>query len=65
MVCYENECCDCATPEYPCLGNICPHRNVKHLYCDKCGEDVETLYICDGYDLCEDCLKLKFEKIEL
>ena len=51
MVKFENECCDCAVPGYPCIGVNCPLRNVKHLYCDKCGDDVEELW--DG--LCEEC----------
>lgn len=41
MVKYEDECCGCATENYPCLGSECTNRHVKHLYCDKCGEDVE------------------------
>ena len=48
MVKYENECCDCGLP---CLGRSCPNRNVKHLYCDECGSDVDELW--DG--LCEEC----------
>ena len=60
MIKYENECCGCATESYPCLGSACPNRNVKHLYCDKCGEDVEELYKVDGEELCEDCLKNNF-----
>ena len=43
MITYEDECCGCATESYPCLGNACPNRNVKHLYCDKCKDDVEKL----------------------
>ena len=65
MIKYENECCGCATESYPCLGSACPNWNVKHLYCDKCGEDVEELYKVDGEELCEDCLKNNFEKVEL
>ena len=44
MIKYENECCDCATESYPCLGSACPNRNVKHLYCDECDDDCEELY---------------------
>ena len=65
MIKYENECCGCATESYPCLGSACPNRNVKHLYCDKCKDDVELLYNYDGEGLCEDCLKNSFEKITL
>ena len=48
MIKYEDECVGCP-PEMGCMGNSCPNRNVKHLYCDKCGEDCEELYI-DDYD---------------
>ena len=43
MVTYENECCDCEVPAYPCLGSSCPNRHVKHYYCDDCRDDVEKL----------------------
>ena len=65
MIKYENECCDCAVPGYPCMGSSCPNRNVKHPYCDKCKADCEELYDYDGEELCEDCLKDSFEKITL
>ena len=65
MIKYEDECCGCATESYPCLGSACSNRNVPHFYCDKCGEDVEELYKVDGEELCEDCLKNNFEKVEL
>ena len=51
MVKYEDECCDCAVPAYPCQGDKCSKRHVKHLYCDMYGEDVEELY--NG--MCVDC----------
>lgn len=65
MVRYENDCCDCATPAYPCLGNACSLRNVPHYYCDnpKCGAE-GTLYEYEGEQLCADCLLGKFEKVE-
>lgn len=65
MVKYENECMNCATPGYPCIGDICPHSHAKHLYCDECGEDVDLLYDVDGTELCEDCLLEHFPTIEL
>lgn len=55
MVVYEDECVDCATG-IRCLGSNCPNRNVRHLYCDKCEEDVEKLYKYEGQEICEDCL---------
>ena len=64
MVKYENECVSCP-PEMGCLGESCPNRNVKRLYCDECKEEVETLYIIDGQELCQDCLLENIEKINL
>lgn len=65
MIKYENECCDCATESYPCLGSVCLNRNVKHLYCDNCGADVEELWDVDSEEICENCLKEAFNKITL
>ena len=64
MVTYENECCDCAVPGYPCLGSSCPNRHVKHYYCDECGDDVEKLYRFDGEELCSDCIEKRLEVVE-
>ena len=63
MIKFENECCDCATESYPCMGSNCPNRNVKHLYCDRCGDECDELYVFDGEELCEECLKANFETI--
>lgn len=63
MVKYEDECCGCATENYPCVGSACPNRHVKHLYCDECNDDVEELYDFEGVQLCKECLLKKFEKI--
>lgn len=65
MIIYENECCGCATPAYPCMGSACPNRNVPHFYCDKCGDDVDELYIWDDKELCIDCIKGKLKKVEI
>lgn len=61
---YEDHCCGCATPGYPCLGYSCPNRNVPVHYCDKCGSEIEEIYDVDGEELCEDCLKELFRRIE-
>lgn len=63
MIIYEDECVGCPT-ELGCMGNACPNRNIKHLYCDKCGDDVEKLYKYDGQEICEDCLLEEFEIIK-
>jgi hypothetical protein len=59
----ENQCCGCATDNYPCRGRSCPNVNVKVYYCDKCKSRIEgDVYEADGYDLCEWCLKGMFIK---
>lgn len=57
MIKYENHCCACAVPAYPCLGASCPNRNVEVHYCDECGAELDKVYEADGAELCEDCYK--------
>ena len=53
----ENDCCGCATPGYPCLGNACPLRSVEYVDCDKCEEDISNEFFkYDNKELCTDCL---------
>ena len=65
MITYENECCGCATPAYPCMGDACPNRNVPHLYCDRCKEEVDTLYEYEGEQVCIDCILKSLDKVEI
>lgn len=53
MIKYENQCCDCAVPGYPCIGSSCRYRNVSVYYCDKCGEEAD--YEIDGEHYCYFC----------
>lgn len=66
MLKYENHCCSCASPGYPCLGDACPNRNVPVYYCDKCDpkceEPLDEVYEVEGEELCESCLCDKFRK---
>jgi hypothetical protein len=66
MVRYENHCCHCAVPGYPCRGSACPNINVPVHYCDnpKCGAELpdDGIYEVDDEELCEDCLKERFLK---
>lgn len=64
MVRYENHCCDCAAPGYPCLGNACSLRRVEVHYCDHCKDEIEEIYDVDGEELCEECLKDMFRRDE-
>lgn len=57
----ENDCVDCGLP---CLGNSCPYRNVKHIYCDDCGEEHENIYKYDDEELCINCIEKRLEKVE-
>lgn len=55
----ENECVGCP-PNMGCLGAGCPNRNVLHIECDECGEEVmgeEEIYEFDGKDYCIECAK--------
>lgn len=56
-----NECCDCAVPGYPCMGNACHRRHVIRIYCDSCGVELQETYFDDGdQELCEECLLGKY-----
>jgi hypothetical protein len=63
MVEIENQCVGCADG-LGCRGRFCPNRNVRVVYCDHCGNeiDIDEWYNADGDDLCEDCLKKIFKK---
>jgi hypothetical protein len=60
---FVNECCDCATPGYPCRGSACPLRRVEHFHCDKCKTEAK-LFEYDGKELCEECLLKEFPIVE-
>lgn len=65
MIRIENDCCGCAVPAYPCLGDSCPLRHQKHYYCDSCGDEVQELYYgISGKELCADCALKELEKVE-
>lgn len=59
---YENQCCGCAVPGYPCRAPHCPNLKVPVHYCEKCGEDLDDIYEVGGEELCEECLKDMFKK---
>lgn len=63
MIKYENHCCDCATEAYPCMGSECSLRDVKIRYCDRCREEVDTLYIIGNDELCAECALERLDKI--
>lgn len=53
---FENQCCDCAVPGYPCRGLGCPLRRVEVVYCDICGEEVDAYVEYEDRDVCLRCL---------
>lgn len=61
MVKIENHCVDCGKP---CLGSSCPYNKAKVYYCDHCQEELphDGIYVLDGEELCEDCLKDRCKK---
>lgn len=56
MVREINDCCDCAVPGYPCMGDSCPRRHTIAYECDRCDCECDILYDYDGNQLCKDCL---------
>ena len=58
----ENHCCQCATPSYPCRGDLCELSRVEVYYCDRCPNELDTIYEVDGEELCEECLKDQFRR---
>ena len=69
MIAYEDDCVGCE-PSLGCLGDSCSYRNVKHFYCDRCGEDLyaEELGRYRGRMYCEHCavnkLNLVWDELE-
>ena len=64
MIVYENECCGCAVPGYPCMGSTCPNRNVKYYVCDECRDYIDKLYYYEGRELCLSCIEKLLEVVE-
>lgn len=58
---YENQCCNCAVPDYPCNGM---HKHVAVPFCDECVTNDETIYRFDGEELCLSCIKSRLEVVE-
>ena len=56
MIREENDCVGCPDG-VPCIGSNCSMRNVPHMYCDYCGEEIDPDYAIEdnGCDYCYDC----------
>ena len=65
---YEvNECCGCAAPGYPCIGDSCGLRHAPRFRCDWCGVDDLTeseINDYEGEDLCDTCYDKVMEEEE-
>ena len=65
---YEvNECCDCATDTYSCIGDECPQLHKTYYRCDECGTDELTedeIHHVDDMDLCGTCYCEYEEELE-
>lgn len=57
MKVYENRCCNCAVPGYPCKGDACELRKVPMFLCDGCGCIIDEPVDGIEYCYCEDCLE--------
>lgn len=65
MVRHVNDCCNCSSDGYPCIGDSCPRRNALEVECDKCGHLVDELWDYGGQELCEECLLKEIPKVRL
>ena len=63
MIRYEDHCCDCAAPGYPCMGSSCPNVNVPVCYCDCCDNDIHAEYDIDGGHYCERCAEAYLKEV--
>lgn len=63
MIRYENHCCGCAVPAYPCIGDDCPYVNVPMCYCDYCDNDSHAEYDIEGEHYCENCAKKYLKEV--
>lgn len=66
MIRYENQCCDCATESYHCIGRGCKFLNVKIYICDCCKNEFDygELFYFEDRQLCINCIKNNLEKVE-
>lgn len=60
-----DECVGCTSMGLPCMGSICPNRNVVRYYCDRCGDEFDSnqLYQHEGEEVCAECILKDFERI--
>lgn len=64
MIKYGNNCIGCRDIGLPCMGDACRNQRAKRFYCDKCGDEVKTLYVYNDEHICGDCLLGMFDVAE-
>lgn len=57
MIRIENDCVGCEQ------CRMCGARKSPHMYCDRCGEEPDELYIVESEHICIDCLPSMFSTI--
>lgn len=57
MIVERNECCDCATENYPCLGEACTQRHKLIHVCDSCETDSDQIYYFEDGEYCLTCIE--------
>ena len=64
---YRDECCGCAVPGYPCIGNACELRHHPVYICDNCEDEVSEgeLYWVDDEQLCKYCAIERLEVVSV
>ena len=63
----QNDCCDCAVPGYPCLGDSCSRRHAIYYKCDFCRTDdliEDDIVEIDGYKICKECYEKEYGEEE-
>ena len=60
---FSNECCNCASPGFPCIGERCELLHYPHYICDECDDDVDVLYWYEGRQLCRHCVLKELEVV--
>lgn len=62
-----DECAGCTSMGLPCMGDSCRNKRVTRLYCDRCGDESETLYYgcMSDTELCSRCALEELDKVEV
>ena len=53
---------ECVCCDLPCMGALCPYKNVIHKICDGCDNEFNNVYKYNKQVYCKDCLILVLEQ---